>query len=153
MDNENALEIIKWQGNLWPEWKPNDDLRALWIKQLRDYDEDVIRLVVENYKMSKKGQFKSPRMNEILELVKARQESIRSRKGEPLLVYTLECWEHPNERWVGRKYPSYIGGNQSIPELGRIKLDAQRAVEKIKTVYGGEWSYTLGKCFAEQVPF
>ena len=69
MDSEKALELIKWQSNLWPEWKPNDDLRALWIKQLRDYDEDVIRPVVEKYKMSKRGQFKGPRMNEILELV------------------------------------------------------------------------------------
>lgn len=166
MNTIEATEVITFISNLWPEWNPPEELETLWIKKFQKYDGGIIRQAAEEYRITQKGSYKSPKIHELLSMVKKAFLAAKPKGGDPEIAFTMRCVDHPVKHKIGMERDHYISitvGNseqiatkETMPDLEVVKKIASDTIGRYKRTYFGEWAYVWGACFEgvqDDMPF
>ncbi len=164
MDTHEAFEVVGYITNLWPEWKLTDELKSLWCSTFRGYDGGTIKAAADEYKLTKQGSYKNPKIDELINTAKQKQQVIDADHGEPESPFGIKCISHDkNPHLVGREYKQFItikrkGGiiaaaKSSMPSFMALEKAAQVVAGKVKALYGGKWAIVWHEGYGESVPF
>ena len=78
MDNTQATAVLSYIKSLWPDWKPEEPLERLWLKEIQRFDDSVIRTAITEFKPTPIGSRKHPNLSELLNIAEPKQARIQS---------------------------------------------------------------------------
>ena len=145
MNRDQLDRIIGQIRSLWPTWAANDAQVSLWGSRLERYAEDSVSLAVDEYKTGEKGNFKNPKLNELLDQCKIYQAKMHKRTAEeiglnePALDYTLQCLEHKNEKKIGSQLRFFCQHLRTQKSHDQRLQVAHNHAKDIADIYGGRW--------------
>ncbi len=111
IDRDAIIKLIK---GLWPKWENTVEQEILFAEAIEPYEYEVCKQIIRQYRMSKAGQYYSPKIHDIVELVKKQsRQNYKDGSGaegnEPCIVYKLQCIANKaNSALVGYRQDFYI---------------------------------------------
>lgn len=141
MSTAEVAEIISRLEQLWPKWEISSAERATWKRAIIDLDYDCVRDAIMDFFNEQSRNFSRPLPAPVIEKARAFQQKRFSEKpkNEPQLAYTLECIEHKDPKFIGRKQRFYHNQEIKRNDWDRIKRAAENKLEHIGSCYGGQW--------------
>ena len=166
MNKTEASSCVDYITSLWAEWNPDNTLRDFWVHQLEKFENSIFRQAVSNFKITKQGSYKAPKLANILEIATKLRQSQRKEENKdekPAVGYYL-LGTHPDGR--ESKYHIYIKNSKTrgihtastMPNWEVIQKVAERHRERmlqgvLKGLYPAKmWEIIRGECFNEEIP-
>ncbi|HDY87685.1 MAG TPA: hypothetical protein ENH82_06140 [bacterium] len=155
MGRIEAIKSMEFIEGLWPNWKPTPQEADLWCSKLNQYDQIDVEQAAKEYKMTKAGSFKTPKIYELIAMIAG--QHIRNDTGEKLPPYAPIYIQRADG---GRKFPIYLLGRDkktitkdTVPPAAMIPRIAERLVKQYEELYKHEYVYHLADCYEIEVPF
>ncbi|MGR3292532.1 MAG: hypothetical protein ACUZ9M_00790 [Candidatus Scalindua sp.] len=84
MNHIEAASVLDYMKSLWPDWKPEGHLEAVWLKQIKKFDDSVIRQAIGEYKITRDGSYKEPKIYNLLKIANSLQAKVQKDQSENL---------------------------------------------------------------------
>ena len=156
MDRGQGIELVEYVGSLWQDYTFSREETALWCEKLHPYELGIAKKAIGDYKASKQGHYKSPKLDEVMSYCTRLQQAkhmqeIGGKPGDPVLAYSLKCIENArNPKAEGRLVNFHLSSGRNIPAFELVKQEAEGMAERFNRAYESTWVPVYGEIFSEE---
>ena len=132
--------------DLWPDWKPADELAAFWVKQIKRYpDDSIVRQAVEAHRVDsvRRGPTMKGLATQVAILTPSKPHDDEDDNRGISGTY-IQCTEHKTPSKVGWFVPLCYAKDDRVPPPHIVKTHAEGMRKAYARSYGGEWRVVVG---------